>query len=202
MKKTKIALLTLLLTSIIGFSQTEKGKIYVGANSNFNFTTSNTDSYSDMINTGANNEFTQIHLNTEIGYFLVDNFVTGVNANYSSVKQKNINATKTYTISGFAKYYFLEKAFKPFIRLSYGYGKLNYRLVGVSGATGFYYAKVKPSITTLKVGTGFAYFFNKTIGLDFSINYFRDELKNPDEFLYSRSITSGFTSALGFTLLL
>lgn len=207
MKLQKITLFLFTFLTIISFSQTEKGTYYIGANSNFNFSTSSSDFKSE--NAGANNinKNTQIKLSGEIGYLIVDKLVSGLEANYSSLKEENNNDNTGFlTISPFVKYYFSDTSFKPFARLSYGFGKVFKEEGGFYIYDGNNYISTdsKTSINKLNAGGGIAYFFNNYISVEFILNYFEETYTNKFEHnnSESKSIVSGISSSIGFSIFL
>ena len=113
----KIALLIVAFCTITIYGQTEKGSVFIGAQSNFNFssskyvTTNSSINYSSSYTSDTTNNFT---FTPQIGYLIFDSFVLGLDFKFSSTKVKGQDSNGFYTISPFAKYYLLEGNLKPF----------------------------------------------------------------------------------------
>jgi hypothetical protein len=102
----------LLMSTIVGYSQTEKGKKILGGQLNFYGNKGATlDSLSSSRTT-----YSTLQLNPNVGYFIKDNFALGVllNVGFSNQSQNNQNSISTYyyktnTINfgagAFARYY-------------------------------------------------------------------------------------------------
>tara|TARA_R110002126_G_scaffold277373_2_gene423199 strand:- start:4088 stop:4714 length:627 start_codon:yes stop_codon:yes gene_type:complete len=208
MKFQEIVLLLSTLFTITAYGQTEKGKFYVGANSNLNFSKSKT----DIISTSGNNsqgisdtnKFSQLNINSEIGYFLLNNLTTGLSISYTSTNPEDSDKIIAYTVAPFAKYYFLKGRFKPFIRTSYGRGKIKDNFVTTivdNGLTGFV-NKIDTDIKALNIGGGLAFFINTNFSLELILNY--RQIKFISEFSNTRRAQTDtvFGTNLGFSFFL
>lgn len=202
MKLQKIALLLFTLFTITSFSQTEKGKIYLGTNSSLNANFVNysyKDDNNDMQDTGKSSSFS---ISPSIGFFVINNLVLGANVSFGFNKSENNSGSdfksNSISVAPFAKYYFADNSFKPFISGSYGFGSS-------TGESTFNnnIDESKNSLTNLKIGGGVAYFINDTISLEFGINYSRTSNKPTENNLNNyRSISSGVFSSVGFAIFL
>ena len=203
----KIALLIVTFCTITIYGQTEKGSVFIGAQSNFNFssskyvTTNSSINYSSSYTSDTNNYFT---FTPQIGYLIFDNFVLGLDFKFSSTKVKGQDSNGFYTISPFAKYYLLEGNLKPFLKASLGLGSFfnSYQTYNVNSNVTIY-EKVNTKINTARIGGGLAYFINNTIALEFNLDYFHDVYKtetNPD---YNNKQThTGIQSTIGLAVFL
>lgn len=202
-----ITLIIIILFTITLYGQTEKGRILIGAQSNFNFssskytTTSNSSNYSTTYNSDTTNSFS---FTPQIGYFASDNFVLGLDFKLSSSKLKGQDSNGFYTISPFAKYYLLDSNLKPFFKASLGLGSFfnSYQTYSTGSYTATY-EKVTTKINTARIGGGVAYFVNNTIALEFNLDYFHDVYKsesNPD--YNTKQTQSGIQSTIGFAIFL
>jgi len=200
MKKTKIALTILLLSTLSLFSQTEKGKYLLGASSNIgaSFTKQKFKSNTTTQEYGNTNTFS---LSPHIGYFVADNFAIGIELamSFSNYKDKNnhsSSANNTYVFAPFLKYYFSQNEFKPFLFAEYGIGTHHSK-----HDSPYYNYDGKNKLSVLAIGGGVSYFINTTIGLDLGVNYSRSSSKpnenNPND---EKNIISGITSTVGFTI--
>ena len=113
MKKALLVSMTI-FTITTAYSQTEKGKKFIGGQISFN---GNDNSYLDTINKREDHQF-EIQIMPNYGYFIKDNLAVGANLNFgtsnSSSSDGNINyppgtTSKShsiiYGIGGFARYY-------------------------------------------------------------------------------------------------
>lgn len=202
MKFRKIAFLILTIFTIQIYAQVEKGSIYLSSNSNLIFQSSKTDFSNSSGSISNTNKFSSFVLNSEAGYFLIDNFVAGLNVSLSNVKPENQEARNTYTFSPFVKYYFLEGNLKPFLSFSYGLGKIKDNLVVTGNNFNNVLNKIDTNINVFNAGGGIAYFINKNISLDLIFNYSRTtyntELPNQNQ----EQVDKIFQSRFGFSIFL
>ncbi|MCL7754381.1 hypothetical protein [Polaribacter sp. Z022] len=204
----KITLLIIILFTITISAQTEKGKVFVGANSNFSFnsskytTTSTSSNYSSTYTSDPTNSFS---FSPQVGYFISDNFVLGLNFRLSSTKVKGNESNGFYTISPFAKYYLLEGNLKPFLNASLGLGSFfnSYQNYIVDPNTS-YYEKVSTKINSARIGGGLAYFLNDIIAFEFNLDYFNETYKsdNNQNSNTTKQTHSGIQSTIGIALFL
>ena len=185
MKIIKYAII--LLFTIFVNGQTEKGKFYVGANSNLGLSSEKA--------TGNPNEsfyterkYNSFQLSSKLGYLISNNLVFGVgfslnpsneiqnseftfNNNTSTSQIKN--EEKTTEITAFTKYYFLKNKFRPFALISYGFGRLKEIKYEVVNANIFEEASFggDNNFKVLNVGAGGAYFLSDLLNLELGINY-------------------------------
>ena len=201
MKKTKIAILIVLLTSINSFSQIQKGSFCIGASSGIgaSFTTNSVENNNSSKDVANSNSFS---INTQGGYTIANNLILGVELTFSysnvSLKDSQSESTNsTYAIGPFIKYYFSEKEFKPFLLAEYGFGNQYSKY-----ENSFNKSETEEKITALILGGGVSYFITENIGLELGINYtkttFKSKINNPTN---NKSINSGIGTLLGFVLI-
>ncbi|PQJ78042.1 outer membrane protein [Polaribacter porphyrae] len=202
MKLKKIALFLVTLFAINTYSQTEKGKIYLGASSNLNANFINNsikDDNNGSQNTGKNSGFS---ISPEIGFLVIDNLVLGANITLAFNKSENNGGSefKSSSISAapFIKYYFSENKFKPFVSGRFAFGSFKSESTFNNNSN-----ESKGSFTNLQVGGGIAYFINDMISLELGINYVRSSNKQSDNNPNNlKSISSGVSSSVGFAIFL
>lgn len=202
MKLQIIAFLLFTLCTINTFSQTENGKIFIGASSNLNASFINYSSKSDNsngIDFGSSNNFS---INPRAGYFIIDGFLIGFQANlsFNSFDRDGTSGSSSNSLSfaPFVRYYFLPGPFKPFINARYGFGSSESKFRDFEGLLD----ESRSTIRDLQAGGGVAYFINQTISLELGLNYIRSAIKadnSPNNF---RNINSGIFSSIGFAIFL
>ena len=114
MKKALLAVIAM-LTITYGYSQTEKGKVFIGG------LLSISGSNSSYLDSGSNNSniSSRFSLTPNVGFFISDNFAVGASINYevsnNTVKYENVNSSiynqnsttdYTYGIGVFARKYY------------------------------------------------------------------------------------------------
>ena len=206
MKKIVFLIVTFCTISVNG--QTEKGKLFIGAQSNFNFssskyvTISSSSNHTNTYTSPTTNSFT---FTPQIGYLVSNNFVLGLDFKLSTSKIKGQDSNGFYTISPFAKYYVLEGNLKPFVKASLGLGSYfnNFQSYYEDPFT-HVYQKVTTKINTARVGGGLAYFVNEKISIEFNLDYFHDVYKsdNNQNTNNTEQTNSGIQSTIGFAIFL
>lgn len=189
MKTIKIVVL-LAIISLNCFGQTEKGKLHIGAFSNFNFTYT---SY-DKEKSGHADFF----IAPRIGYLFVENFSGGLEGALLLS-----GSSTTYVISPFLKYYFLKGKSKPFINTQYGLGVKNddYPSLDAFGAP--INTENHTRISSFTIGGGFAYFINETVSLEFNANYLNKKYTTKNNQNYKNSTkANSYQLLIGFGIFL
>jgi hypothetical protein len=159
-------------------AQITKGNFLVGGTGGFS-------KYKSTIvndNSGAAQKGVGLQIAPNVGYFVVDNFVTGVGLGYSySNPSGNNNNSSSYSLGPFARYYFLkpEKMINPFFQASYSFSKGKSENGGKFSNSGY----------GLKAGT--AIFFNSSVALELGINYTYSNSDNVVK-IYDLSFIMGF----------
>ena len=183
-------------------AQLEKNTWLLGGNFNFNqqkisgFTNINDQDIGFYKNVNYNSNKISITFNSNIGYFIIDKLVLGVNFNFSylydSGKYEGGFETLTkYLIldyGTFARYYLLkkEKNFNIPIIFNYAYKKNKY-----NNSSNDNYIKQN----TFKFQTGLEYFFNSALGLEFLIGYGYTEY-NQNSNLYFNNYENKYVNEL------
>ncbi len=207
----------LVLATTAVFAQTEKGHFLIGSSTQLSFTSLAEKSKNELIYTNRDN-ITNLNFATEIGYFIFENLVAGINLNYSYSKevtsllthiQNEVFYYDTYTYRRsqfipllFIKYYLNNNKTKPYILLSSGYGgnKLkNKNEYENSNRT----SENERSLRSFqyKLGTGASFIVSEKISFDIGINYIQSKTINKEydetfsdvEFDKSVSISAGFS---------
>jgi len=162
MKKI-ILILTILLTTISAKSQITKGNWMFGGDATFySFTTERK---------GLENlHSTNITINPNISYFVIDKLAVGLKIGTSF--QKN---NTSWAIGPVARYYFLEtdKIFNLFTEASFKYGRNIPK--GRNSTTG----------TSYNAKVGIVAFLNKSVGLEFGIDYNRAKDHSNNNVVYN-----------------
>ena len=205
----KIALVLFILVSICSFSQTEKGKYTIGANSNLSFSKTN-----GKIR-GQNNTYerdlgstTQFDISPEIGYSFLKNFFVGIGFNYQYSNEDLVDfsywtKSNSYLSTLFLKYYFSENRFKPFLKTAYGFGVENreFQFTDISSRIN----NSKTKIQNFTFGAGIGYFLTNYISLEMSLNYSYLKTNEKGTLVSDNNasrIFNGFNSNIGFYIFL
>ncbi len=175
MKKILLTTVTI-FTIATGFSQTEKGKKFIGGQFSLY---GNNNSTLDDVNKNTDNSFT-FRLIPNIGYFVKDNLAIGGNL-YISVSNQDqthsfINGnlppttskinSSTYGIGGFVRHYNkITESFHFFIngRIAYNYGMEKTSYSSSSNST-----DIKTNTYGLSVAPGLVYFATPKLGIEMS----------------------------------
>lgn len=151
-----------LTTSLTINSQITKDNWMVGGTGNFS-------TYENKYISNGNqvsNKGISMNLSPNIGYFLADRFVLGAHLSVGYTIPKDAQNSFGYGIGPYARYYFLEedKLINLFSELSYSFGEAKL------GAN-----KSKSNGYGLKAGA--VLFFNRSVGLEVSLDYDSSKLK-------------------------
>lgn len=141
-----------LFAAHVTFAQINKGQWLVGGNAGF-----------EVSKTGDDDDFktTTFQLNPNAGYFFIDNLAGGLRVNLTSVKVKSADdASSSFSIAPFARYYFLPAAQKVniFADASYGFGSMK-----ISGES--------ESFNQFAISAGPAIFITPHTALEFALQY-------------------------------
>lgn len=172
--------------------QITQGNWLVGGTGSFlssknNYTSPNYSASSDRID---------IKVSPSVGYFIADQFASGLKVSYSKYKEQvngpgglSANVSR-FEFGPFARYYFLQadKQYNILTEASYQYG--------------IYYSKpTTGSINTFSASAGTVIFFNSSIGLEFLVGYYsRKEvmpLTTPGETIINQK---GLQIGIGFQI--
>ena len=183
----KKLLLTLLVSSILmsAYSQTEKGKMFLGGQFSLS---GNTNSMSDTLNR-YDNHTTVLDITPNFGYFIADNLALGVSLDFgvnnsnnhfensalslSHTKNGSNDNTYIYGIGGFARYYVnITDHFKFYTNFGLNYSlQLNKRTSfdnypgDLNSPSTKYYQEYQLSLITLEITPGLVYFVTPRIGM-------------------------------------
>ena len=183
MRKAILALAAFIFFNT-SFAQLAKKTWLIGGNGMY--TSSKAKSNGDLINT-----YRGLTLEPNIGYFVIDKFVTGLglSGRFGSGKYPQVDGTSTYDkwktigVGPFARYYFLnaENTVNIFSTGSALYSVNTNNNTSVKSED-FHYA----------FGAGAEVFFNSAVGLELLLEYYNDKALNSD---WS---TSGLQFKIGF----
>ena len=180
-----ILLLMFSISTLLLHGQTEKGRLYVGANLR-NFS----------IGISRNSSQFGIGLAPAMGKFVADNWVVGGRLGLSFGMQRdagrNFNSTGFAISAGaFSRYYFsLSKRIKPFVELETGIGQ------GFANANGM---RFDPRWAYFQASGGAAFFISKNASLDLSLG-FRGTTELDKSAL--GNLAGGLQAKVGFSLYL
>ncbi len=160
MKKILLSLVAVAALTFGANAQTEKGKIILGGNVSFNSTKVD----------GASKADVNFSVVPSVGYFVGNNFAIGTGVGYDYDKSVSEGAqVAAFKVAPFGRYYVnLTDQFKFFGQLSVPLAFGTLKDVEANGDTGS-----KLGTTTsigINVAPGFAFFPNKKIGIEFSVN--------------------------------
>ncbi|SOD77943.1 outer membrane beta-barrel protein [Spirosoma fluviale] len=200
--KAFICTCLILLTSLTVVSaQTEKGRWTVGATVG-NFTYYKKDTYRSF----------SANLTPSAGYFPVNNLEvgTGIPLSLSKSKYANFNgdakaSNVSFGLSPYVRYYFGSSKLKPFVGLAYGYSWTSIRNRDSNQDL-----KGKGFTSTLTPTVGVAYFINRTVALNASVNYISQKYKTANAYYNSGgtqievpvSTTNYMSLGIGFQIFL
>lgn len=155
MKINKILFIATLLVAFASNAQIEKGNWMMGGSGGLS-------NYKTNFN-GFSQEGTNIYISPNVGYFLIDKLNLGASVLLSF---QNPSATKTYGLSPYVRYYFLEKEkqINIFSEVSYGFQKQ------IHSST---------TLQTFNLKAGTVFFLNSSVGLEVALNYTNSK-QNPD----------------------
>lgn len=201
MNKALVLVIALILGISNVFAQTQKGTFLLGAGTNFDlsFLSSqvSTESYdSDKV---KNNSF---EFTPRVGYFLLNNFVVGIDFVISNASQKedgDVYKSNTFAAGPFARIYIGQKNIKPFIHGGLGFGKNTEEYN--SSYAGYPDDKVKSDLITYDVGGGVSFFLSPKVSLELAIAYGNATSKyktyyNED----AKNKITGIDSSIGFSI--
>lgn len=200
MKNIKIVLTFALLTSICVWSQTEKGNFLIGASSNLNFSSLDT----EIVNSNSQSTKTnQFNFAVDGGYFIADHLALGLGTSYTSSKNGDFK-NNTFLVAPFAKYYFLEGNTKLFARASYGLGRSTSDFIIVNSFGNPTAGELKGDINSFELGAGVAFFINEFLSIELTASYLNQKIDFND--FFSPTIveqkSTGLNSSVGFVFFL
>lgn len=199
----KIAFITAFTFSLCLFSQTEKGKFFIGLNSTLNLNIDSDKVEGNTFSRDASSS-TSISVSPNIGYAIKSNFFIGLSISYQYDHENNTDYgyefyQNSVLFSPFLKCYFTENKIRPFLSGSYGVGFLRDKTR--FSLTTNTFDSVKGGLSALNLGGGLSYFFNEYINIELSLNYLRSA-SDEDNPLNETYITHRFNSNIGFSIFL
>ncbi len=175
MKTLKSIFIALVLFTISSNAQITKGNWMVGGTASYNNTTF--ESTSSNGNT-TNGKGSNIIVSPTVGYFLANNFASGLSGNFSLSMPENGKNTTGYGIGPFARYYLLktEKTVNVLTQVAYYYGADS--------------NDNKSNELNFKAGP--VVYFNSSVGLEFTFNYAISKFSNQTSDSTIRNFSIGF----------
>ncbi len=183
--------------SYTGYGQTEKGKFFMAGGSAFSFSSGTSESNDNQGNSGSN-DLLSITLTPQVGYFLANNFVAGIQIPYSYTKSENQAAsfsTSSFLIGPFLRYYFSTSVpiLKPYLNTAVSFGntkdktEIPFLLVDDESTS---------RLTSIQLGAGLAIFLSENVSIDFILeyNYASDR---PEEDTEIELTTDSFRAGIG-----
>lgn len=212
MKTFMLFLLCSLTTGIVS-AQTQKGKILLGASTNFSLLGggSGTEYLSlgfssikyDNIGDDADN-LISLNLFPKIGYFIMDNLAVGLDLNVAMASQKDGSDDSKYvnTMLGagpFARYYFGSSKVRPFIELNSLFGSVQTKFEGVDLDLEY-----STKLTSFGGGFGVAIPIGDKFCFDILLGYNNVTINESEDsgFISSDAKVNNIGLKLGFTALL
>jgi hypothetical protein len=175
MKKTKIIAFLLLASALAANAQITKGNWMVGGDGNY--TNSKTINPKNEIISSGNS----IRLFPNIGYFIVDKLVLGVNVNFNYGKNVGIPSNTAFGAGPFIRYYFL----KPEKKIN----------LFTDANIIFYTSKTQGSdsenTNSYRFKAGSVIYLNSSVGLEITLNYKSQKLFYTSKY---------FTIGIGFQI--
>jgi hypothetical protein len=212
MKKALIFSMILVLASgISAKAQTDKGKFFLAGSYRLglNFGTEKQKNGSDVVS-GSENTYLNFNYQPKVGYFVINNLVTGlfIDLQFYSNKYKNESyfyKSTTFIIGPFVKYYLPVKgSLKPYAEGQVGFGLDNSK---DRYSTTSDWDKTNESVFTYRLGAGATYFFNNYVGADLFLGFLHDSYKlkdtsSPERASSSKYIYNEFLCQIGIVVIL
>lgn len=187
MKTLKLFIIATILCTISASSQITKGNWMVGGNGSF----SNKEFYNNSLkNEGA--KWSELSINANLGYFIIDKLQAGVRFGYEDFKYKNVgskDADRYWVKYGvYTRYYFLkpEKLVNLYID-----GEYFFRNNAFSGG------QFKDRQDGYSVSLGPTIFFNSSVAMELGINYSSAKVR-----ILSDSTENNLQFKIGFQIFL
>lgn len=222
MKTKRITLLAVIILTInFGCldAQTNQGKVLLGLSSplnmgesgsdlmNFNYSRLKAKSDADNFSEPAPNEMTIINISPMVGYFVLDNFATGLKMNYAFSSQNNGENNSKVTqsllsVGPFIRYYIPMPKVLPFFELSSSFGELNNKY-DFGDNFDLDISELMTSLMSFGGGIGLAVPLGERVTFDVLAAYNSSTLiKKEDNEDNERVIISTLALKFGFTILL
>lgn len=212
MKKALIFSMIFFLASGIALkAQTGKGSLFLAGSYRlgFNYGVEKQKNDGNVVS-GSENSYINFDYMNKIGYFVVDNLLTGlfIDLRFYSDKYKDDSyfyKSTTFIIGPFVRYYLPVKgALKPYAEGQVGFGLDNSKS---RYNTSDPWAKTNESVFTYQLGAGVSHFFNDYVGADLFLGYLHDSYKlkdtgSPDRSSNSKYIYDEFLIQIGIIVLI
>ncbi|MDN3668270.1 outer membrane beta-barrel protein [Echinicola jeungdonensis] len=195
MKTLKVIIISsfVMLSSVMmAFSQTEKGKFFLGGETNLNFTSMNSElKFGEF--TEDTGKTSTLEVSPKFGKFIVDDLVLGLEipiAHYAYTPPSgNKSKLTTFAIAPFGRYYFgPPNPVKPYLQGMAGYGIIETNGGGDSG-----------SILLYEIAGGIGIFLNEKVALDIQLGYGSTNYDYDGDY---KEVLNGLDLGLGFTIIM
>lgn len=198
--KNYLTIIILMCSFLAGFSQTEKGRIAIGAATTLDFSSLSTqtkieDYESDKVKSS------EFELVTEAGYFLTNNFMAGFGVIYSNSTGKE-NEDKanssTFAAGPIARFYFGRQKMQPFLQTGMAFGKNVQKY-----DTDYVDDKYKMKLFTYEFGGGVSLFITQNLTCELGMAYGVANSSFTDHYNQDAKTTAkGIAGNFGFTVFL
>ncbi len=150
-------------------AQTEKGRFIISGQTSMDFFYGTDNTINFRPEGGTNSKTTyNVNIAPAVGYFVVDNLSINLQGSYSLQDGDYIEKMSQLTLMPSASYYFpIESKFRPFVSAGVGYATIA-QFVPIEGSG---VSRHSFNGLTWGVGAGVAFFINKYLSLDLSLEY-------------------------------
>lgn len=180
-------------------AQTERGRFIISGQTSLGLSYSSDDT-KNVRSTGGSisQQSYSLNISPAVGYFIVDNFALSLQADYEIQDADYEDKMSQFTIMPTALYYIPTKGVvRPFMTAGAGYANVTAHLPIAQSST----ARHSFSGFTWGVGAGIAFFINRNISLDLSLQYL--DINTTYSGDSSAKIKAhGFAGTVGFSLYL
>lgn len=183
-------------------AQTEKGKILIGGESSLEFSSFSSKWQTDYGN-GDNGKSRYLDITAQIGYFVFNNFVVGLEIPYTYTKEigeDNTYISSSVTFVPFLKCYLGKTKIKPYLQGGIGPGWGNTKNDSFYGSD----IKVPTKILAYEIGGGLGIFLNEHFSIDLGLGYASASAKWLDENtnMNWKNTSSGIGASIGIVVCL
>jgi hypothetical protein len=183
-------------------AQTEKGNILFAGESGLNFSSFNSKWKSDY-GSGDNGKSRNLDLTAQVGYFVLNNIVIGLEIPYSYSKYIDGNSTSissSVTLVPFLKCYIGKSKVKPYLQGGIGIGWGNEKYDDSYADE----IKVPTKIAAAEIGGGLGIFLNEHFSIDIGMGYASASSKWLDEStnVNYKNTAKGIAASIGFVICL
>jgi len=187
MKKLTL-ILSMMMVALAANAQTEKGKTFISAASELNFSNSTITVEYDNEEMG-DKDASNFSLSPTIGYFVADGFAIGVSLNIENSKEDDYTSNSV-SIGPIAKYYIGQSDVKPYIQGGFYFGSQTEDIDS---------EEAKFDVMSWDIGGGVAFFLNDFASIDAGLGYGNGTITSKDDDKLKIK-ASGVALNVGFSL--